>query len=124
MVSANTRHRGAARRPESGHPRCAPSCTGSKGASLVRTSLSRTPAAAAAALVVALPGFATSAHRDSGGTAVVTESDVARQVENTTPTSNRVLYTGDGTPATAGPFVDGPAGSQAGSVVPDRGEQP
>ncbi|HEY9402250.1 MAG TPA: thrombospondin type 3 repeat-containing protein [Pyrinomonadaceae bacterium] len=39
---------------------------------------------------------------------VVTESDVTRQVENTPPTDNWVLYTRAGTPPTAGAFVLGP----------------
>jgi hypothetical protein len=38
----------------------------------------------------------------------VTNSDVARQLEDTPPTSNWVLYTRAGTPATAGQFVTGP----------------
>jgi hypothetical protein len=42
-------------------------------------------------------------------TEVVTESDVTRQVENTPPTDNWVLYTRAGTPPTAGVFVAGPA---------------
>lgn len=48
-------------------------------------------------------------------TEIVTECDVARQVENTGPTNNWVLYTRAGTPATAGVFVTGPAASPAGS---------
>lgn len=39
---------------------------------------------------------------------VVTETDVTRQVENTPPTDNWVLYTRAGTPSTAGAFVVGP----------------
>jgi hypothetical protein len=39
----------------------------------------------------------------------VTNSDVARQLEDTTPTRNWVLYTRAGTPDTAGQFVTGPA---------------
>jgi hypothetical protein len=41
-------------------------------------------------------------------TEVVIESDVTRQVENTPPTDNWVLYTRAGTPPTAGAFVTGP----------------
>jgi len=40
---------------------------------------------------------------------VVTESDVTRQLENSPPTDNWVLYTRTGTPATAAAFVAGPA---------------
>lgn len=40
---------------------------------------------------------------------VITESDVTRQVENSPPTDNWVLYTRAGTPPTAGAFVTGPA---------------
>jgi hypothetical protein len=39
---------------------------------------------------------------------VVTEADVTRQVENTPPTDNWVLYTRTGTPPSAGAFVAGP----------------
>ncbi|HEX8681552.1 MAG TPA: thrombospondin type 3 repeat-containing protein [Ardenticatenaceae bacterium] len=39
----------------------------------------------------------------------VTEGDVTRQLENTPPTDNWVLYTRAGTPPTAGAFVTGPA---------------
>lgn len=41
-------------------------------------------------------------------TEVVTEDDIVRQVENTPPTGNWVLYTRAGTPPTAGTFVAGP----------------
>ncbi len=39
---------------------------------------------------------------------VVTEDDVDRQVENTPPTNDWVLYTRTGTPPTAGEFIVGP----------------
>ncbi len=42
-------------------------------------------------------------------TVTVTEGDVTRQLENTPPTDNWVLYTRAGTPPTAGAFVAGPA---------------
>jgi hypothetical protein len=42
-------------------------------------------------------------------TETVKEEDVTRQVENTPPTDNWVLYTRPGTPPTAGAFVSGPA---------------
>jgi hypothetical protein len=45
----------------------------------------------------------------AASTETVTEADVTRQVENTPPTDNWVLYTRAGTPPTAGAFVDGPA---------------
>src|SRR5687767_14510393 len=41
-------------------------------------------------------------------TDVVTEDDVTRQVENTLPTDNWVLYTRAGTPPTAAAFDEGP----------------
>jgi len=42
------------------------------------------------------------------GTQVVIEADVTRQLENTPPTDDWVLYTRAGTPPTAGTFVAGP----------------
>jgi hypothetical protein len=44
----------------------------------------------------------------SASQTVVSEADVTRQVENTPPTDNWVLYTRVGTPPTAGTFVTGP----------------
>jgi len=66
--------------------------------------------ACAASLCSAAPALA--------ATEVVTEATVTRQVENTPPTDNWVLYTRAGTPATAGAFEFGPAGSlSAGSFA-------
>jgi hypothetical protein len=48
-------------------------------------------------------------------TEVVTEGDVTRQLENTPPTDNWVLYTRAGTPPSAGAFVAGPANPPLGS---------
>lgn len=48
-------------------------------------------------------------------TEVVTECDVTRQVENTPPTDNWVLYTRAGTPPTAGAFINGPGTPPAGT---------
>jgi hypothetical protein len=44
----------------------------------------------------------------AASTVVVTEQDVTRQVEDTPPNDNWVLYTHAGTPPTAGEFVKGP----------------
>jgi hypothetical protein len=60
---------------------------------------------AVAAVAATTIGFAQEATCE---TVVVTESDVTRQVENTPPTDNWVLYTRTGTPATAAQFVVGP----------------
>jgi hypothetical protein len=46
---------------------------------------------------------------------VVSEADVARQVENSLPTNNWVLFTRAGTPSTAGQFVNGPGTPPLGS---------
>ena len=48
-------------------------------------------------------------------TVVVTEDDVTRQVENTPPTDNWVLYTRPGTPPTAGQFTNGPGNPPLGT---------
>ena len=64
-------------------------------------------AAAAATALVGLTGVSSAYAAET--TEVVTESDVTRQVENTPPTDNWVLYTRAGTPPTAAAFVDGPA---------------
>ena len=50
-----------------------------------------------------------------GSTIVVTEADVTRQVEDTPPTDNWVLYTRVGTPPTAGQFTVGPGDPPLGS---------
>jgi hypothetical protein len=65
--------------------------------------------AGAAALALLAGGLANAATAAEPGTEVVTEADVTRQVENTTPTDSWVLYTRAGTPPTAGAFGDGPA---------------
>jgi hypothetical protein len=68
-------------------------------------------AATAAIALVGLTGVSASY---AATTEVVREADVTRQAENTAPTDNWVLYTRAGTPATAGAFVDGPAGAPLG----------
>lgn len=65
-------------------------------------------AGAAALALVGLAGTLPAGAAEPG-TEVVTEGDVTRQVENTPPTDDWVLYTRAGTPPTAGAFVDGPA---------------
>lgn len=64
--------------------------------------------AGAVALALVLVGVtgAMPAHAATGE--VVREADVTRQVENTPPLDDWVLYTRAGTPATAGAFVAGP----------------
>jgi hypothetical protein len=64
--------------------------------------------AATAALAIAATGLLASPAA-AAETEVIIEADVTRQVENTPPTDNWVLYTRAGTPPTAGAFVDGPA---------------
>lgn len=58
-----------------------------------------------AALTMTAGGFFL-APATAAETEVVTEGDVTRQVENTPPTDEWVLYTRAGTPPTAGAFVD------------------
>ncbi len=50
----------------------------------------------------------------AAATVIVTEGDVTRQVENTPPTDQWVLYTRIGTPPSSGAFVVGPATPPAG----------
>ena len=54
------------------------------------------------------PGAASLELAPGSNTVVVTEDDVTRQVENTPPTDDWVLYTRVGTPPTAGAFAAGP----------------
>ena len=65
-------------------------------------------------LLAALAALTFSTGLAQAATEVVTEGDVTRQVENTPPTDNWVLYTRAGTPPTAGAFVNGPGTPPAG----------
>ena len=56
-------------------------------------------------MVLVVPAFVLAAPM----TEVVTESDVTRQLEDTTPTNKWVVYTRAGTPSTAAAFRTGPA---------------
>ncbi|QYG94718.1 hypothetical protein HC251_21295 [Iamia sp. SCSIO 61187] len=60
----------------------------------------------AGAAALALAGLAGTLPAAAADSEVVTEGDVTRQVENTPPTDDWVLYTRTGTPPTAGAFVD------------------
>src|SRR3546814_2303812 len=65
---------------------------------------------------VALAGSA-----EAATTEVVTEGDVTRQVEDTPPTDDWVLYTRAGTPASAATFeadADAPAGTASPRLTP------
>lgn len=65
--------------------------------------------------VTAVAGFSPTASAAPTRTDVVTEADVVRQVENTLPTGQRVLYTRSSTPPTAASFVEGPAAPPLGT---------
>ncbi len=70
----------------------------------------RTLAATGVALGLLLPVIGQAGAANAAATTeTVTEADVTRQVENTPPTDEWVLYTRPGTPPSAGAFVDGPA---------------
>jgi hypothetical protein len=74
----------------------------------MRKTLAAVALTAASALCVAAGPAA------AATTEEVTEADVTRQVENTPPSDNWVLYTRVGTPPTAGAFEDGPTGAPLG----------
>lgn len=61
------------------------------------------------------PGGAAFDHIAGSSVEVVTEDDVVRQAEGSTPTGSWVLYTRAGTPASAAAFVSDPAPTPEGS---------